>query len=292
MASQFIKANKPEHQRVEITTPDDDFLEIDVCRAKADKPVVALFHGLEGSTNRYYIAQLMSELKVMGFSSVAMNFRGCGDKMNRQPRFYHSGETGDYRTLFKWIGEHFPGQDIFAVGFSLGGNALVKYLGEEGGESVVSRAAAISPPFDLKGGAVQLHLGLNRIYEINFLKTLVEKLEIKRSFIPDMPEYNGNSIYDFDDQVTAKLHGFKNAEDYYYQCSSRHFYGDVKTDLLIIHSKEDALCPVEFAPLKEIKENAFIENIFTEKGGHVGFLSENPGWLYRVILQWFEEGTK
>lgn len=252
--------------------------------------MVALFHGLEGSTNRHYIANLMRELQEAGFSSVAMNFRGCGDKMNLQPRFYHSGETEDYRTFFRWIKEHFPGREIYAVGYSLGGNALVKYLGEEGSEGLVSRAVVVSPPYDLKGGSVQLHQGFNRIYEINFLKTLVDKLEQKRRFIPDMPTYDGNSIYDFDDQVTAKLHGFRDAEDYYYQCSSRHFYGDVKTDLLIIHSKEDALCPVEFAPLKVIKDNPFIESIYTEKGGHVGFLSKNPGWLYRVILKWISEG--
>lgn len=291
VASQFIKAEKPEHQRVEIPTPDNDFLEIDVCRAEDDKPVVALFHGLEGSTERHYIASLMWNLKRIGYSSVAMNFRGCGDKMNALPRFYHSGETQDYRTLFKWIKEHFPDQEIYAAGFSLGGNALVKYLAEEGGQSPVSRAVVISPPYDLKGGAVQLHLGFNRIYEVNFLKTLVKKLEQKRERIPELPRYTGDSIYDFDDQVTAQLHEFKDAEDYYYQCSSRHFFGDVKTDLLIIHSKVDALCPIEFAPLKVIRDNPFIETIFTEQGGHVGFLSKEPGWLNRVIMKWFKADT-
>ncbi|WP_421773107.1 YheT family hydrolase [Gracilimonas sp.] len=287
VASQFSKVRKPEHKRIEIDTPDGDFLEIDVCIQDTDKPVVALFHGLEGSTDRYYIANLMTELKEGGFSSVALNFRGCGSRMNCRPRFYHSGETKDYRTFFKWISETHPGKEIYAVGFSLGGNALVKYLGEEASQSRVNRAIAVSPPYDLKEGSLRLNEGFNRIYEINFLNTLVQKLEKKRLKM-DMPEFNGSSVYEFDDQVTAKLHGFKDADDYYHQCSSKHFYGDVKTELLVIHSKEDTLCPFEFAPLRVMEKNLYIQTCFTNEGGHVGFLSSPKGWLFRVILQWFK----
>lgn len=287
VASQFSKVKKPPHQRIEIDTPDGDFLEVDACIQDTDKPVLALFHGLEGSTDRYYIANLMGELKQAGFSSVALNFRGCGSRMNNRPRFYHSGETKDYRTFFKWTSETFPDKEIYAVGFSLGGNALVKYLGEEGSQSRASRAVAVSPPYDLKEGSLRLNQGFNRIYEINFLNTLVQKLEKKRQKM-DMPEFNGSSIYEFDDQVTAKLHGFKNADDYYYQCSSKHFYGDVKTDLLVIHSKEDPLCPFEFAPFSVMEANSYIQTCFTEEGGHVGFLSSPKDWLFRVILQWLD----
>ncbi len=289
VASQFTTVDKPEHERIEISTPDDDFLEIDLCKVKSKKPVVALFHGLEGSTDRYYIGNLMRELKTAGFSSVAMNFRGCGKKMNKQPRFYHSGETDDYRTFFKWITEHFPGKEIYAVGFSLGGNALVKYLGEEGSGSQVKRSVAVSPIYDLKAGSLNLHRGFNRIYEMNFLKTLVEKLEQKRRFIQDLPHFNGQSVYDFDDQVTALLHGFKDADDYYHRSASKHFYGEVKTDLLVVHSREDTLCPIEYAPVSIMEENQNITTFFTKEGGHVGFLSDPPGWLYRVIINWFEK---
>ncbi len=288
VASQFSTASKPEHARVEIDTPDQDFLEIDVYEADTDQPIVALFHGLEGSTDRYYIANLMRLLKDEGFSSAALNFRGCGSRMNDQPRFYHSGETQDYRTFFKWISETYPDKEIYAVGFSLGGNALVKYLGEESHQSTVKRAVTVSPPYDLKEGAIRMHEGFNRIYEINFLKTLVEKLDQKRREISGMPEFSGNSIYEFDDQVTAKLHGFKDADDYYYQCSSKHFYGDVRSELLVIHSKEDPLCPIEFAPFEDINRNPDIVTHFTDEGGHVGFLSSPPGWLYRVVLDWLK----
>ncbi|MEQ8524065.1 alpha/beta fold hydrolase [Gracilimonas sp.] len=287
VASQFSKVIKPEHERVEIDTPDEDFLEVDVCIQNTQKPIVALFHGLEGSTDRYYIGNLMTQLERAGFSSSALNFRGCGSRMNNQPRFYHSGETEDYRTFLHWISETYPDKEIYAVGFSLGGNALVKYLGEEGTQSRVKRAAAVSPPYDLKEGSIQLHKGFNRLYEINFLNTLVQKLEKKRQKM-EMPVFNGSSIYEFDDQVTAKLHGFDDADDYYHQCSSKHFYGDVKTDLLVIHSKQDTLCPMEFAPFQVIEANPQIQTCFTEEGGHVGFLSAPKDWLFRVILQWLD----
>ncbi|MDR9416861.1 MAG: alpha/beta fold hydrolase [Gracilimonas sp.] len=288
VASQFSKIWKPHYERIEISTPDEDFLEVDVCEADSEKPVVALFHGLEGSTDRHYIANLMSKLKQAGFTSVALNFRGCGSRLNDQPRFYHSGYTNDFRTFFKWISKRFPGKERYAVGYSLGGNALVKYLGEEADKSLVSRAVAVSPPYDLKEGAIRMHQGINRVYEYRFLKTLVEKLEQKREKFPQMPAFRGNSIYEFDDQVTAELHGFDGADDYYHQCSSKHFYKDVEVPLLVIHSKADTLCPIEFAPFDDFDSKSNIQTCFTEKGGHVGFLSSPPGWLYRVILQWFE----
>ena len=289
IASQLTRVRKPEVQRIAISTPDNDFLEIDVCDIDSDKPVVALFHGLEGSTDRHYIANLMGKLKKAGFSSVGLNFRGCGSRMNEQPRFYHSGATDDYRIFFSWIKDQFPGQEIYAVGYSLGANALVKYLGEEADHSLVSRAVAISPPYDLKEGSIRMQKGFNKIYEMRFLKTLVEKLELKKKRLQSMPEFKGNSIYEFDDQVTAKLHGFDGADDYYRQCSSRNFYKDVQVPLLVIHSKEDTLCPIEFAPVKEMDSNPHIQACFTEKGGHVGFISSPPGWLYRTVLKWLTQ---
>jgi predicted alpha/beta-fold hydrolase len=133
-----------------------------------------------------------------------------------------------------------------------------------------------------------LNEGFNRLYEINFLKTLTQKLEEKRQKMP-MPEFTGSSIYEFDDQVTAELHGFNGADDYYRQCSSKHFYEGVKTDLLVIHSKEDTLCPFEFAPFQVMIDNPYVRTCFTDEGGHVGFLSSQKGWLFRVLLQWLDQ---
>ena len=282
----FSETKDPESERIEIPTPDDDFLELEVVDLKNGKPVVALFHGLEGSSQRHYIQNLMSDLRQAGFSSVALNFRSCGIKMNLQKRMYHSGETEDYKTLFSWMMEYFSGSEIYAVGFSLGGNALVKSLGELEETHPASRAVAVSPPYDLKGGSLRMDKGFNKVYQKRFLDTLSEKSDLKREQFPDFPKFTGSSVYDFDDQVTALVHGFKGADDYYEQCSSKYFYKSVQKPLLVIHSKADSLCPLEFAPFEDLESNRYIRTLFTESGGHVGFISQKRGWLNRTIIKW------
>jgi hypothetical protein len=286
--SQFGEVKPVECERVEIITPDDDFLELDVVDTDNKKPVVALFHGLEGSSERFYIRNLMHELEQAEISSVALNFRGCGSRLNDQPRFYHSGETSDYKTLFTWMAERFPGRAIYAVGFSLGGNALIKSLGELKEDHPVKKAVAVSPPYDLKRGSWNLQKGFNKVYEYRFLRTLAKKLELKRIRFPELPKFSGNSIYDFDDQVTAKIHGFGTADNYYDTCSSRLFLKEVRKPLLIIHSKKDTLTPLEYAPFEDIETNPNITSIFTNEGGHVGFLSSPENWLNNSIIHWLE----
>lgn len=288
VVSSFSEVNSVSVERIEITTPDDDFLEIDLADSGNNKPIVALFHGLEGSSERFYIRNLMSDLKQAGFSAAALNFRGCGSRLNKQPRFYHSGETSDYATFFNWIRTQFPHKSIYAVGFSLGGNALIKSLGEDGVNHLVERAVAVSPPYNLKAGSLNLEHGFNKVYAFRFLRTLAQKLEKKRAFFPDLPYFNGKTIYEFDDQITAPVHGFDSADHYYRTCSSRKFLKYVKTPLLLIHSKEDTLCPLEYAPFQIIKENPSISSVFTEKGGHVGFISSPRNWLNQTILSWLQ----
>lgn len=286
--SVFSRAKPIACQRIEIETPDDDFLELDVLPASDTAPVVALFHGLEGSSRRFYIRNLMYDLQAAGLSSVALNFRGCGSRLNRQRRFYHSGETGDYHLFFDWISSNFPTNPIYAVGFSLGGNALIKSLGELGNTHPVQKAVAVSPPYDLKQGSYNLQKGINRVYELRFLKSLVKKLEQKRLLYPDLPTFSGSTLFEFDDQITAKLHGFVSAEEYYYTCSSRLFLKDVQRPLLLIHSKQDTLTPLEYAPMNTIRQNDVIEPLFTDRGGHVGFISSPPNWLNRTIVDWLK----
>lgn len=285
--SLFSSVRSPQVDRVEITTPDNDFLEIDICDLNNSNPIIALFHGFEGSSERYYIRNLMFDLQVAGFSSVALNFRGCGSKMNLQKRMYHSGETEDYSTLFTWIQNTFPQNDIFAVGFSLGGNALTKSLGELKSDHPIRRAVAVCPPYDLKEGSLKMHQGINRLYEERFLRTLRKKVHIKKQQFPDFPTFTGSSVYDFDDQITAAIHGFDSADHYYELSSSKHFLKEVKKPLLVIHSKEDPLCPIEFAPFSDIQNNSCLETLFTDKGGHVGFIGTSENWLNMQIIQWF-----
>ncbi|HKK46171.1 MAG TPA: alpha/beta fold hydrolase, partial [Balneolaceae bacterium] len=156
--------NPPPVKRMEITTPDDDFLEID-CAIQADsRAIVTLFHGLEGSSQRFYIVELMKVLLRKGFSVIGVNFRSCGSRMNKRRRFYHSGETGDYATIFKWVRKHYPNQKIGAVGFSLGGNALLMSLAEDPEHHPVDAASSVSVPYDLYMGAKLLSRGFSRVY--------------------------------------------------------------------------------------------------------------------------------
>lgn len=273
----------PAVNRVEIPTPDEDFLELDCHINSNSNTIIALFHGLEGSSQRYYMVELMKALIRANHSVVAVNFRGCGTRLNKQPRFYHSGETSDYQTVFNWIGDKFPQKKIGSVGFSLGGNALTKFLGEQQQNSPVETAVAVSVPYDLRLGSLLLSKGFHQIYEYRFLQTLRKKLRKKREDYPSLPTFTGSSLYEFDNQITAPIHGFENAEDYYEKCSARKFISHIRTDTLFIHSNEDPLCPVEVMPLAKINQNDATDYIITPKGGHVGFWSKPRGWLNFVI---------
>jgi len=287
LCSLLFSAPPLHSERVVIDTPDDDFLELDIIEKKPENPVAVLFHGLEGHTRRYYVAQLAEELSERGFTVVLVNFRGCGSKMNRQRRFYHSGEIEDPDTVFSWVRSQFPNSYIFSAGFSLGASALLNYLKEHNTNHPLKAFAAISTPFELKKGCLNLENGFNKIYSIRFLRTLVKKLEVKRKTYPDLPVFNGSTLYDFDDQVTAPLHDFEGADDYYHQCSSYYFMNQIRTNTLVLHSKEDPMCPFRWTPFKEIAENPNITTCFTEKGGHVGFWSLPPGWLNNSVADYF-----
>lgn len=270
-----------------IDTPDDDFLEMDVIDNGNRKPVVVLFHGLEGHSRRFYITRLAEHLLLRDFSIVAVNFRSCGSRLNKQRRFYHSGETEDLETAFAWVQEHFPQSAIFSAGFSLGGSALFNFLKKHGNHHPVRAIAAISTPFELKKGSINLEKGLNRIYSLLFLQTMIKKLKLKRQRYPDLPQFNGTTMYEYDDQITAPLHGFESADDYYCRCSSGFFMDQIKTDCLIINSQADPMCPFQWTPLKQIEMNPKLTPQFPQKGGHVGFWSLPGGWVNRTIGEYF-----
>lgn len=278
-------------EKLRIDTPDDDFLEIDVVHNGRGKPVVVLFHGLEGHSRRFYITQLAEHLNTRGFSTVAVNFRSCGGDMNRQRKFYHSGETDDLETVFKWVEEHFPASEIFAAGFSLGGSALLNFLHKHGTDHPLRAISAVSTPFELKKGSMNLEMGFNRFYSILFLETLEKKLKEKRAKFPDLPTFQGSTLYEFDDQVTGPIHGFEGADDYYHQCSSAFFLDQIQTDTLIVNSREDPMCPFRWTPLNKIEQNSRITAHFPKKGGHVAFWSMPNGWLNEKIGDYFSEFT-
>ncbi len=292
IASSFFKEKLPvDYRRVEIPTHDGDFLELDLIESEAPNKCAVLFHGLEGNSSRFYVQNLAATLAQSGWNVVAVNFRGCGSRLNNKPYAYHAGFTSDYKTVFSWVMEQMQPAQMVAAGFSLGGNALLKYLGENGSDHPLKAAVAISPPFDLLEGAHQLKKGFNKVYDLYFIRSISAKLEEHRRRFPDLPRFNGKSLYDFDDQITAPLHGYASAVEYYSSNSSKIFIPEIETQTLIIHSIDDPICPIKYAPFDVMKEKLNIHTLFTEKGGHVAFWSREENWLNKGIVNWLQDGN-
>jgi len=288
LCSLLFDAPRLNSKRIYIDTPDGDFLELDINEKKEALPVVILLHGLEGNSRRYYITRLAEVLLAECYSTVAVNFRSCGDRINQKRRFYHSGETKDIQTVLHWVSKTFPNRPVFAAGFSLGASALLNYLKENGSHHPIRGVAVVSTPFDLKKGSLNLNNGFNQIYTRYFLESLVKKLNQKRKVFSDLPEFTGSTLYDFDDQITGPIHGFTGADHYYESCSSTFFMNKIKSSTLVVHSKQDPLCPFRWTPIKDIAANRVIETAFTERGGHVGFWSLPPGWINQTIAGYFK----
>ena len=288
-ASLFFKPVDVTFNRNRIDTPDGDFLDVDCIHTSSTGPVLILLHGLEGSTGRYYIQNLAHQMMHFGYNVVAMNFRSCGGEMNKRRRFYHSGEYQDLQTVCRWIKDRYPDSVQIAAGFSLGGSVLLNYLNHFADESLIQAFAAISVPYDLYRGSVNLQVGFNRLYDYQFLITLRDKLQQKRAAFSDLPVFNGSTLFEFDDQITAPVHGFEDAADYYRQCSSAFFLDQISKPGLLIHSREDPLCPFDYIPMNDINENPYLTSCFTQRGGHVGYWSMPPGWVERTISRYFNQ---
>ena len=227
----FGAAPSPPLRRERWTTPDGDFLDLDFLdpstpeAENSNRPVVLFLHGLEGSSRAKYILGLLEALRPLSWRGVALNFRSCSGEMNRRMRFYHSGETSDPDWVIRELIRRYPGSPLSAVGFSLGGNALLKWLGEQGEAvpSAVRCAAAVSVPFDLSVAARAIDHGVSRIYGQVFLRTLKEKAIRKAAEFPGWidPRRVGriNSFARFDDEVTAPIHGFRDGRDYWTRSS-------------------------------------------------------------------------
>lgn len=271
-------------RRIRLETPDGDFLDLDVTPEPAPgAPVAVILHGLEGSSERSYVRTTMKALLEAGIRGVGMNFRGCSGEPNRRPRFYHSGETGDLRVVLAHLAEEFPESPLGAVGWSLGGNVLLKFLGEEEdrARSRLKAAVTISVPFDLAAGARQIEKGIwGRMYTRYFLRMLREKIRLKRHLLEDRIDVEGvlkaPTIWHFDDLATAPLHGFQDAADYYARSSSDRFLGRVRVPTLLLQARNDPFLPENRLPERALEENPMLASGFTKRGGHVGFVQGSP----------------
>lgn len=281
--------------RERLGTPDGDFLDVDwgpEPDGTRSAPVVLILHGLEGSSQRRYVRNLARELVVRGLRPVAMNFRGCSGEPNRGLRFYHSGETGDASWLLRLIGERFPGRQRGAVGFSLGGNVLLKMLGErdDGGADLLDAAAAISVPYDLAAGSGLLEQSvMGRLYSEYFLRSLRRKIHLKADTLGSRIDLDAarraSTIREFDDRVTAPLNGFRDAAEYYAECSSVRFLEGIRVPTLLLHAVDDPFLPPACIPHSQADRNDRVRLVVERRGGHVGFLEGSP----RAPRFWGEE---
>ena len=279
-------------QRVEL--PDGDFIDLAWSGPKQGKTVL-LLHGLEGSVHSVYVSGLMYELNRRGYRACLMHFRGCSDQPNRLPLWYHSGQSEDPQYILKFLCDQMGIEVYAAVGFSLGGNVLLKWLGEQGAAMPIQRAAVMSVPFRLEHAAQRMDTGFSRLYQWHLVSSMRRKYKKKFTHVTSPLDVDINTLdtfWQFDDQVTAPLHGFKGVHDYYARASSRQFIPRIRVPTLILHANDDPFMYLHTPPLcDELPDNVWLE--LTEQGGHVGFISGMvPGlahyWGERRLLEWID----
>jgi predicted alpha/beta-fold hydrolase len=273
-------------RRERVTTPDGDFLDLDFApEPRPGAPIVIVLHGLEGSTRRKYMRVAMRELGRHGLWAVGLNFRSCSGEPNLLPRFYHSGETGDLGFVLGVLGARFPGRRIGALGFSLGGNVLLRLLGERAASAtgLLHGAAAISVPFDLAEGSKLLEsTRMGRIYARYFLRSLQAKARVKEERLAGILDLErvlaARSLREFDEAATAPLHGFASAEIYYREASSGPHLEKVRVPTLLVHAFDDPFLPASAVPADAIARNPWLLGAIHPRGGHVGFLEGSRPW--------------
>lgn len=267
-----------------VRLPDGDHLELHTHRAAAGMPNVLLLHGLEGSVASHYVGGIVASAAAIGWGVTLMVFRGCGSTPNTARRFYHSGETSDVGFVYAVLRERFASSPWYAIGVSLGGNVLLKWLGETGESSSIAAAAAISVPFDLEAGARTISRGFARIYDRNFLRTLRAKALRKLAVYPGLFDRaaleRATNVYEFDDTVTAPVHGFVDAHDYYQRSSSLSFLERIRVPTLLLSSRDDPFLPSEVLGKAEgiASDNPALTTEFVTRGGHVGFVAGAWPW--------------
>jgi predicted alpha/beta-fold hydrolase len=288
------------------TTPDDDSVELRRLDAPAHAPHAVprllVLHGLEGTVRSHYVLGLLDQARRRGWDADVLIFRGCNGELPRARRFYHSGETTDLDFVVQRLVRERPDQPIVAVGVSLGGNVLLKWLGERGDSvpAVVRAAAAVSVPFDLALGSRQIERGFSRLYTWSFLRSLRRKALAKLAEAPDLfdegPLRTARTLTDFDDAVTAPVHGFESASDYYTRSSSRHFLAGIRRPTLLLSAYDDPFLPRQVLDdVAMIAGNStFVAAEFHRRGGHVGFVAGRVPWrtdyyAERRVVEWLSE---
>ena len=289
-----IKDVNFKRERIELN--DGDFLDIDWIK-KGNKRLLILCHGLEGNTTSKYLQGMAKAASNNHYDIAALNYRGCSGEINRNFRFYHSGETNDLDAVIQFIISKNHYIEIGLIGFSVGGNIILKYLGEKEKtlSPLIKAAVNFSAPCDLKASANTLAKWHNKLYLDRFLKSLRLKIEAKTKQFPssiNLNNYNTiKNFTDFDERYTAPIHGFQDASDYYKKCSSIHYISKITLPTLLVSALNDPFLSEECYPFEQAKKNDqfFLET--PKKGGHCGFYKNNKNgnyWSENRALEFLE----
>ena len=282
-------SNNINYFRKRIFTPDNDFLDLDFSKVGSDTLIIAL-HGLEGSSKSKYIVSTINYLNKRKLDCLALNFRGCSGEDNHKIYSYHSGKTDDLDLVIEYVSNNYSYKNIVLLGYSMGGNITLKYLGESNAiQSNIKAAVTISVPCDLEGSSNTLSQWNNSIYMNRFLKTLKEKTILKMAKFPNSninrtDVLNAKNFKDFDNSVTAPLSNYKNANDYWTKCSSKQFIETITTPTLLINALDDSFLSKSCYPIDEASKNPFFNLELPKYGGHVGFNTH----IFSKDLLWSE----
>jgi predicted alpha/beta-fold hydrolase len=290
-AAKISRRPSVETNRERLDTPDGDFLDLDWTR-DCEGPLVAVFHGLGGSIHSRYASAVLKMLADNGMQGVLMHFRGCSEEPNRKVQTYHSGHTVDIDLVIRTLRERFATRPLAAIGYSLGGNALLNYLARD---NPLDFAISVSPPLVLAEGATRLEKGFSRIYQRTLLEELKRGILRKLAMRPELSKHYPadldtlNTFRLFDDKLTAPLHGFEGVDDYYARASARQYLKDIRTRTHVLFARDDPFFTENCIPQSsELSDQVTFE--LSERGGHVGFVSGHwpllgQDWMTRHLHQ-------
>lgn len=298
-----------QRRRERLWLADGDFIDLDWHGPhEADVPLVLVLHGLTGSSSSLYVLGLQQQLANRNWASVALNWRGCSGEPNRLPRAYHSGASDDLAEVIGHLQAARPLAPLYAVGYSLGGNVLLKYLGETGQAAPLQKAVAVSVPFRLDQCADRIGLGFSRVYQAHFMREMVGYVKAKQRLFSRQGKtehlatlerlgslHGMRTFWDFDGRFTAPLHGYADATDYYRRASSRYFLPDIRIPTLLIQAEDDPFVFRHSVPEPdELSATTILE--LHRTGGHVGFVEGTPRrpryYLERRIPQWLAPASR
>lgn len=295
-----IKPPLPPLTRERWEAPDGDFIDVDLLAIRPNRPLLVLFHGLEGSSGSHYSRALLGALHRKGWNGAVAHFRGCSGEPNRLPRAYHSGDAEEIDWILRRFASQFRDLPRHAAGVSLGGNALLVWAAREGdaAAAVVGSVASVCAPLDLTACGHHLAQGFNRIYTRNFLNTMKARSQEKLARFPGVFDHSrmrqARNLYEFDNVVTAPLHGFAGTEDYWTRCSAKPLLPQITLPALVLNARNDPFIPRSVYPRPD-QLGPSMRFELTEQGGHVGFVEGAfPGridWLPRRLLHFFEHGV-